>query len=217
MIDLGSLRYLLGIEVKKIENGIFISQEKYVLERFKMQNNKPTPTPTRPDIMYVVSLVSRFMETAKETHWSVVDKKNTSGYVFHLGSGAISWASKKQPIASLLTTKDKYVAAIAAMCQGVWMRRMLRDLCHDQEGMKTIFCDNTSTISLSKNLVFHKRTKHIGAKYHFIRELINYDEIALQHCKSQEQFVDIFTKPLARESFVYLKDCLGIFRGGTCY
>eukprot|EP00253_Pinus_taeda_P010659 PITA_10659 len=69
MIDLGSLRYFLGIEVKQIENGIFISQEKYVLERFKMRNSKPTPTPTRPDIMYVVSLVSRFMETSKEMHW----------------------------------------------------------------------------------------------------------------------------------------------------
>jgi len=47
--DLGLLRYFLGIEVKKTENVIFISQAKYVaeiLERFNMKNNKPTPTPT---------------------------------------------------------------------------------------------------------------------------------------------------------------------------
>eukprot|EP00253_Pinus_taeda_P024742 PITA_24742 len=214
--DLGLLRYFLGIEVKQIENGIFISQVKYVvdiLERFKMQNIKSAPTPTvirlklskeycsnnvnptsyknmidnlmyltaiRLDIMYAVSLVSGFIETPKETHWqatkmilSVDDRKRTSGYVFHLGSGVISWASMKQLIVSLSTTEAEYVTTIATTCQAVWMRRMLRDLCHDQEGATTIFCDNTSAIALSKNFVFHKRTKHIDAKYHFIKELIN--------------------------------------------
>eukprot|EP00253_Pinus_taeda_P036168 PITA_36168 len=259
MTDLGLLRYFLGIEVKQIENGIFISQEKYVaniLERFNMQNNKIAPTPTivglksskedcnsnvnstldksmigilmyltatRLDIMYAMSLVSRFMETPKETHWkaakrivryangtklygilyaaaddfrlvgytdsdwpgSVVDRKRTSGYVFHLGSGAVSWASKKQPIVSLSTTEFEYVVATTTMCQEVWMRRMLRYLCHDQEGTTTIFCDNTLAIEFSKNYVFHKRTKDIDAKYHFIRELINNDEIVLHHYRSQ--------------------------------
>eukprot|EP00253_Pinus_taeda_P028608 PITA_28608 len=180
-------------------------------------------TANRQDIMYAVNLVSRFMETSKETHWqaakrimSVDDRKSTSGYVFHLGSRAISWASKKQPIVSLSTSKAKYVTATTTACQAVWMRRMLRDLRHDQEGAITIFCDNTSTIALSKNSVFHKRTKHIDAKYHFIRDLINNDEIVLQHCRLQEQFADIFTKPLACESFVYLRNCLGIVNGGNC-
>lgn len=99
-------------------------------------------TATRPDIMYAVSSISRFMETPKETHWlaakrilryvngtkaygilygatnhfklvgymdsdwagSLDDRKSTSGYAFHLGSGVVSWASKKQPIVSLSTT-----------------------------------------------------------------------------------------------------------------
>eukprot|EP00253_Pinus_taeda_P021768 PITA_21768 len=169
-------------EVKQTENGIFISQGKYVaeiLERFKMQNNKSASTPTviglklskeycssnvnstlyksmigslmyltatRPDIMYAVSLVSRFMDTPKETHWktrkrnlSVNDRKSTSGYVFHLGSEAISWASKKQPIVSLSRTEVEYVATTTSACLVVWMRRMLRNLRHDQEGTTTIF------------------------------------------------------------------------------
>ena len=93
---------------------------------------------------------------------------------------------------------------------------MLRDLRHDQEGTTTILCNNTSAIALLKNSVFHKRTNHIDAKYHFIRELINNDEIVLQHCKSQEQFADIFTKPLAPEGFVYLRNYFGIVNGGNC-
>jgi len=94
---------------------------------------------------------------------------------------------------------------------------MLRDLRHNQEGTTIIFYDNTSAIALSKNFVFHRRTKNIDAKYHFYKELINNDEIVLQHCRSQEQSADIFTKPLAHENFVYLKDCLVIFNGRSFY
>eukprot|EP00253_Pinus_taeda_P014297 PITA_14297 len=208
MTNLGLLRYVLGIEVKQTENGIFISQAKYVVnivERFIMQNNKPAQTPTimrlnlskedcsnninptlynsmigslmyltanRPDIMYAVSLVSRFMETPKETHWQAAKR------ILRYANGT-KQASKKQPIVSMSTTEVEYVIATVAVCHAMWMRRMLRDLRHDQEGMTTIFCDNTSAIALSKNLVFHKRTKHIDVKYHFIRELINNDEIVL--------------------------------------
>lgn len=46
--------------------------------------------------------------------------KNTTGYVFHLGSRVISWASKKQPIVSLSTIKDEYVVATTVACQAAW-------------------------------------------------------------------------------------------------
>ena len=65
---------------------------------------------------------------------SVDDRKSTSRYVFHLGSGAISWASKKQLIVSLSMTEVEYVAAITT-CQA-------------------ILCDNNSVIAVSKNYVF---------------------------------------------------------------
>eukprot|EP00253_Pinus_taeda_P029735 PITA_29735 len=270
MTDMGFLRYFLGIEVYQNENGIFISQARYVnevLSRFNMQEYKAAITPTvmglklsredsskdfdpslyksivgnlmyltatRPDIMFAVSLISRFMERLKEAHWqaakrilryvkgtkrfgilynvsehsdlvgyidsdwagSVDDRKSTSGYVFHMGSGAISWASKKQSIAALSTAEVEYVAATAAACQAVWMRRMLRSLGREQVKETVIFCDNSSAIGLSKNYVFHKRTKHIDTRFHYIRELVNNGEIVLEHCRTQEQVADILTKPL---------------------
>ena len=112
---------------------------------------------------------------------SVDDQKSTSGYVFHLGSGAVSWASKKKPIVALSTAEAEYVAATTTACQAVWLRRVLKDLCHEQEKGTTIYCGNSSMIALSKNLVFHKRTKHIDTKFHFIRELINIGEIGRAH------------------------------------
>ena len=61
-----------------------------------------------------------------------------------------------------------------------------------------------------------REQKHVDAKYHFIRELVNNGEIVLQHCRIEEQFDDIITKPLVQKSFNYLKKCLGMADGGSC-
>ena len=110
---------------------------------------------------------------------SIDDRKRTFGYVFHMGLGAISWASKKQPIVALSTEEVEYVAAATTACQAMWMRRMLRSLCQEHVKGTLIFCDNSSDITLSKNFVFHKITKQIDAKFHYIRELVNNGEIVL--------------------------------------
>nr|KYP44906.1 Retrovirus-related Pol polyprotein from transposon TNT 1-94 [Cajanus cajan] len=107
------------------------------------------------------------------------DSKSTSGYVFLLGSRAVSWMSKKQPIVTLSTTEAEFVAAAASACQSVWMRRILRNLNHAQEGSTVIMCDNSSTIKLSKNPVMHGRSKHIRVRFHFLRDLVKDGEIEL--------------------------------------
>ena len=104
---------------------------------------------------------------------SIDDRKSTSGYVFSIGSGAVAWASKKQPIVTLSSAKAEYVAATAAACQTVWMRNVLEELLHEQNEATQIFCDNMSAIALSKNHVFHKQSKHIDTRYHYIREMVN--------------------------------------------
>ena len=59
---------------------------------------------------------------------SIDDRKSTSGYMFHMGSGAISWASKKQPIVAQSIAEAEYIAENAATCQAIWLRRILNDL-----------------------------------------------------------------------------------------
>ena len=73
-----------------------------------------------------------------------------------------------------------------------------------------IFCDNTNAISISKNLVMHSKTKHISIKYHFFREQVGEKNIKLEYVGTKEQIVDIFTKPLPREAFEYLRQNLWI-------
>ncbi|CAJ2647282.1 unnamed protein product [Trifolium pratense] len=138
------------------------------------------------------------------------DRKSTSGYVFKLGSGAISWSSKKQPIVTLSTTEAEYVAAASGACQGVWMRRILQQLGQKQDKPSTMYCDNSSSIKLSKNPILHGRCKHIDVRYHFLRDLTKQGVVELIHCSTDEQIADIMTKPLKLESFVKLRSKLGV-------
>ena len=102
------------------------------------------------------------------------------------------------------------MATTKTACQVIWMRRMLRSLCQEQAKGTAIFCDNILAIALSKNFVFHKRTKHNDTKFHYIRELVSNGEIVLKHCRTQEQVADILTKPLGQKSFEFLRKCLGM-------
>jgi hypothetical protein len=90
-----------------------------------------------------------------------VDRKSTSVYVFTMGSSAVCLSSKKQPIVTLSTTEAEFVSAASSACQCIWMRSILNHL-HLTQGVSTIInCDNSSSIKLSKNPVFHGRCKHI--------------------------------------------------------
>ena len=73
----------------------------------------------------------------------------------------------------------------------------------------SILCDNTSAISISKNPIMHSKTKHIPIKYHFLSEQVLKQKVKLEYVPSKEQVADIFTEPLPREAFEYLKQKLG--------
>jgi hypothetical protein len=73
-----------------------------------------------------------------------------------------------------------------------------------------IYCDNTSTISISKNPMMQSKTKHIPIKYHFLREQVAEKNIRVEYVGTKEQVEDIFKKPLPRESFEYLRQRLGV-------
>ena len=137
-------------------------------------------------------------------------RKSTSGYVFLMDNAAVAWLSKKQPIVTLSTTEAEYVAASVCVCQAIWFKRILGELGYNVDRNTVIYCDNTSTIKLSKNPVFHGRCKHKGVRFHFLRDMVKDEEIQLEHCGSEEQVADIFTKPLKLEAFERLRSQLGI-------
>ncbi|PNX78271.1 hypothetical protein L195_g034248 [Trifolium pratense] len=114
------------------------------------------------------------------------DRKSTTGYVFMLGSSAISWSSKKQPIVTLSTTEAEYVSTAACACQGVWLKNVLSYLKMKQAKCIMIYCDNNSSIKLSKNPIMHGRCKHIDVRFHFLRDLTKDGTIELVHGRSED-------------------------------
>ena len=84
------------------------------------------------------------------------------------------------------------------------MKQTLTDIQVEYDDPIPIYCDNTSTISISKNLVMHSKTKHIPIKYHFLHEHVAEKNIRVEYVGTKEQVVDIFTKLLPREAFEYL-------------
>ena len=61
-----------------------------------------------------------------------------------------------------------------------------------------MYCDNKSTICLSKNPEFHSRTKHIDIRYHFIKEKITEKIIKIEYIPTDQMLADILTKALPR-------------------
>nr|GEU73882.1 cysteine-rich RLK (receptor-like protein kinase) 8 [Tanacetum cinerariifolium] len=141
---------------------------------------------------------------------SVDDMRSTSGNCFTLGTAVISWSSKKQASVALSSTEAEYVAAAAASCQAVWLRRILKDVGHEQVKLTIIKCDNKSAVLLARNLIYHGRTKHIEIKHHYIRELIANGEVQLEECQSDEQIADVLTKSLPRVKHEELTTQLGV-------
>ena len=127
---------------------------------------------------------------------SLDDRKSTSGQVFFLGSGAVSWSSKKQDTVALSSSETEYMAATSSACQATWLRKILADFGQAKIGATDIYCDKKSAIAMSRNPSFHSRTKHIDIRYHFIRALIMKGEIQLKYTGTNQQVADIMTKSL---------------------
>ena len=128
-------------------------------------------------------------------------RRSTTGYVFMLGSGAISWCSKRQPTVSLSSTEAEYRAAAMAAQESTWLMQLLRDLHQLVEYAIPLYCDNQSAIRLAENPVFHARTKHVEVHYHFIREKVLEEEVELRQIKTGDQVADVFTKGLSSNKF----------------
>jgi hypothetical protein len=147
------------------------------------------------------------MEGYSDADWAgdSYDRRSTSGNVFVMSNGAISWASQKQPTVALSTAEAEYIALCLATQESVWLRQLSKDLQINCSSPTTINEDNQGTIAMSKNPVLHKRTKHIDIKFHFVREKIQ-DRTIEQSIVLHMKWSRIFSRSRYREDSLKISE-----------
>jgi hypothetical protein len=127
-----------------------------------------------------------------------IQRKSTTGYVFFIGNCPISWQSKLQPLIALSSTEAEYIALSVATQEALWLRDILAEWTIKMRLPTTIFCDSNSAIKLAYNPVFHKRTKHIEIKFHFIRSHVAESRIVVAKIDTAKMIADVLTKNTPR-------------------
>lgn len=137
-------------------------------------------------------------------------RKSTTGYIFIMNGGAISWSTKKQPTVALSTTEAEYMSVVAATQEAIWLK-CLREFFLNKSDAVLLHCDNQGAIHLSKNNAFSSRTKHIHIKLEFVKEKIETGVIELMYVPTNEMLADLLTKGLTKEKLNFLMKQFGMF------
>lgn len=144
-------------------------------------------------------------------------RRSTSGYVFCIGSGAISWSSKRQATVALSTCEAEYEGQTQATKEAIWLRNLLSQLHiggtnnpNAEPATVVLYGDNQGAIALAKNPQFHGRTKHVDIKVKFLREQLDDGVVDLAFTPTDEQVADGLTKALDRPAFERFRDALGL-------
>eukprot|EP00253_Pinus_taeda_P031461 PITA_31461 len=145
---------------------------------------------TRPDICFAVNTMSQFMCEPRKVHW--VAAKHILQYL----QGTVDYG--------LNYTQGDGVR-LAGYTDSNWA-----GCASDKKS--TSRCCFGSCIKLTENPVFHDRSKHIGIKYHFIRDYVQKGAVKLEYIPTDEQVADILTKALPRGKHVYFRDKMGVVR-----
>eukprot|EP00253_Pinus_taeda_P026032 PITA_26032 len=182
MKDIGLMHYFLGLEVWQEEGHFLLGQGNYIVDMLSKFHMEHCKPMSIPMIT-----------NWKKLHASDSELVDTTLYRH-------------------LIAEAEYMAASLASCEAIWLRKMLFGLFGQALRPSVIYCDNQSCIKLTENPVFHKKSKHIEIKYHFIRDYVQKGVVKLEYISTNEQVADIFTKALPRGKHVYFRDKMGIVR-----
>ena len=132
---------------------------------------------------------------------SVSDNKSTSGWIFTLGGGAISWASKKQTCITHSTMESEFLALAAAGKEAEWLRNLLLDIELWPQPMPAVLlhCDSQATMSRALSKIYNGKSRHIALRHEYIRQLLSDGIITVVYVRSKDNLADPLTKGLSRD------------------
>ncbi|RVW75930.1 Retrovirus-related Pol polyprotein from transposon TNT 1-94 [Vitis vinifera] len=131
-------------------------------------------------------------------------RRSTSGYIYLLAGGAISWRSAKQTLVTSSTMEVEFVACYEASNQGIWLRNFvtgLRVLDGIERPLK-IFCDNKSAVLYSNNNRSSTKSKYIDIKFLVVKEKVQSGQISIEHIGTNSMIADPLTKGITTQDKV---------------
>ena len=135
---------------------------------------------------------------------STTDRRSITGYGFRLSTEGpfVSWKSKKQQTVALSTCEAEYMSLSAAVQEAKFLLKLLKCMIgSDLFDHVVMYCDNQGALALASNPIQHQRSKHIDIKYHFVRSEVQKSVVILKYIPSEENIVDVFTKPVSGAKF----------------
>ncbi|GKB96922.1 retrovirus-related pol polyprotein from transposon RE2 [Tanacetum coccineum] len=206
-LDLGNLKYFLGVEVARAQDWIFLCQRKYALDiicKAGLLGAKPAKIPMEQNHRLRLAkgrlfenpkqYQRLFMQNPQIEHWVP-----TIRVVWFLkgsprqGDSPVSWKIKKQYSVSRSSAETKYWSMALTIGELKWLKGILNSLGTYHPQPMLLFCDSLTALHIYRNPVFHERTKHIKVDCYYIRDEIVYGNLDARHVPTKTKLPDIFT------------------------
>ena len=140
------------------------------------------------------------------------DKKSTSCYIFIMDEEAILWKSFKQTLTASSTMEVEYVACYEATCHVICLQNFISalEVVHSISRSLKLFCDNSASVSFSRNTRSTSHSKHIDVKFFFIKGQVAESLISVEHTPTTSMLADPLTKGLPICVFQEHVTCKGL-------
>nr|GEV07465.1 retrovirus-related Pol polyprotein from transposon TNT 1-94 [Tanacetum cinerariifolium] len=250
-LNMGTLKYFLGVEVARAQDGIFLCQWKYALEiicEAGLLGAKPLKIPMKQNYrlglakgclfenpeqyrrLVAAIRVVRFLKGSPgqgillkskcdlqlrgwyDADWACfpLTRRSLTGWLVYLGDSPVSWKTKKQHTVLRSSAEVEYRFMVLTTGELKWLKGILKSLGIDHPQQMLLYCDSQAAMHISRNSVFHERTKHIEVDFHYIRDEIVCRNLDARHVPTKEQVAYFFTKALDKVQFDYLLCKLGV-------
>ncbi|KAL0373139.1 UNVERIFIED_CONTAM: Retrovirus-related Pol polyprotein from transposon TNT 1-94 [Sesamum calycinum] len=136
---------------------------------------------------------------------------STSGYVFTLGGGAISWKSVKQTCIARSTMESEFIALELAGQEAEWLRNLVGDMPMWGSSVPvSIHCNSQAAIGIAKNYAYNGKMRHIRIRHGALKELLKNGIISLEYVRSERNLADPLTKGLTRRIILETSRAMGL-------